>query len=155
MLNLWMRASLGGLVALASCCHAAGATDRFGVVGITDREHLPCATFSTAATVGERVAIILLPSRRTLGARVASPIAQCGFGQEPGHAYRLELDRATDQIQGSIAVREPVPPSVSYRQCAGSESLHLTAWMDGRRIWHGYYYLGYDVEPDCRPEEVD
>jgi hypothetical protein len=27
--------------------------------------------------------------------------------------------------------------------------------LDGRRIWHGSYYLGYDVEPDCRPEELE
>lgn len=155
MLNCWTKSILGGLLALASWLHAAAATDRFGVVAITDREQLPCATFSTAAQVGERVAIVLLPSERMVGARVASPIAECGFGQEPGHAYRLEVDRLTDQVQGSIAVRGPLPPSVSYRQCAGSESLHLTAWMDGRRIWHGFYYLGYDVEPDCRPEEVD
>src|SRR6476661_3703147 len=100
-----IHAFLGSLVALGSCVDAVAATDRFGVVAVTAGEHLPCATFSTAATPGERVEIVLLPSSRVVGARVASPIAECGSGQEPGHAYRLELDQATDQVHGSIAVR--------------------------------------------------
>lgn len=41
----------------------------------------------------------------------------------------------------------------SFRQCASAEGLHLTVWdgesLKGRRLWHGYYFLGYDVEPDC------
>ncbi len=43
---------------------------------------------------------------------------------------------------------------MTFKECATSESLHLTAWVKGRRVWHGYYYLGYDVAPDCQPEEV-
>ena len=39
------------------------------------------------------------------------------------------------------------------RSCASSEGLHLTIWrgrpLKGKRIWHWYYYLGYDVEADC------
>ncbi len=39
------------------------------------------------------------------------------------------------------------------RACASSEGLHLTLWdgapLSGRRVWHRYFYLGYDVEPDC------
>jgi hypothetical protein len=44
---------------------------------------------------------------------------------------------------------------MTFRQCSGSESLHLTAWLAGRRVWHGYYFLGYNVDPDCRHEETD
>jgi hypothetical protein len=42
---------------------------------------------------------------------------------------------------------------VSFRFCASSEGIHLTAWkgeaLKGTRKWHYYYYLGYDVDPDC------
>lgn len=156
MLDRCLLARLASLVVLGACASAPPPTpDRFGVVALTAREQLPCATFSTAAAPGERVEIVLLPSREELGAKVASAIAACGVGQEPGHAYRLELDRAADQVFGSIAVRGTLPPSVSLRQCAGSETLHLTAWMAGRRIWHGSYYLGYDVEPDCGAGDID
>jgi len=45
----------------------------------------------------------------------------------------------------------------SFRSCASTEGLHLTVWegepLVGRRKWHYYYYLGYDVEANC--EEAD
>lgn len=45
----------------------------------------------------------------------------------------------------------------SFRQCASAEGLHLTVWegepLKGRRLWHDYYYLGYDVEPGCTQNE--
>lgn len=41
----------------------------------------------------------------------------------------------------------------SFRSCASNEGLHLTVWsgepLTGKRIWHEYFYLGYDLEPDC------
>ncbi len=40
-----------------------------------------------------------------------------------------------------------------FRMCSSSEGLHLTIWsgepLVGPRRWHFYYYLGYDVEPNC------
>ncbi len=41
-----------------------------------------------------------------------------------------------------------------FRVCSSTEGLHLTIWtgkpLIGKRIWHSYYYLGYDVVPDCK-----
>jgi len=41
----------------------------------------------------------------------------------------------------------------SFRLCTSNEGLHLTVWtgepLKGKRLWHEYYYLGYDVEPNC------
>jgi hypothetical protein len=41
----------------------------------------------------------------------------------------------------------------SFRLCTSNEGLHLTVWigepLNGERLWHEYYYLGYDVEPTC------
>lgn len=41
----------------------------------------------------------------------------------------------------------------SFRACTSTEGVHLTVWtgepLKGRRRWHTYYYLGYDVEPSC------
>jgi hypothetical protein len=48
-------------------------------------------------------------------------------------------------------------PDVRVRTCASTEGLHLTLWsgpvLKGQRLWHAYCYLGYDVEPDCQPED--
>ncbi len=36
-----------------------------------------------------------------------------------------------------------------FRACTSSEGVHLTIWSGARLRWHRYFYLGYDVEPDC------
>jgi len=42
--------------------------------------------------------------------------------------------------------------------CTSREGLHISAWagkpMKGRRLWHLYWYLGYDVEPSCTELEA-
>lgn len=46
-----------------------------------------------------------------------------------------------------------------FRTCASTEGIHATAWsgvpLASPRRWHAYYYLGYDVEPDCTPADSD
>lgn len=45
-----------------------------------------------------------------------------------------------------------------FRFCASAEGLHLTVWsgkpLQGKPKWHQYYYLGYDVESNCKPSET-
>ena len=45
-----------------------------------------------------------------------------------------------------------------FRACPSTEGIHFTAWkgrpLVGRRLWHQYYYLGYDLEPGCKAEET-
>ena len=45
-----------------------------------------------------------------------------------------------------------------FRHCASYEGTHLTIWtgkpLKGKRIWHSYYYLGYDTEGDCTEKEA-
>ena len=45
-----------------------------------------------------------------------------------------------------------------FRFCTSSEGIHLTVWsgkpLRGLPKWHQYYYLGYDVEPTCTPQET-
>lgn len=45
----------------------------------------------------------------------------------------------------------------SFRICTSSEGLHVTVWdgppLKGSRKWHRYYYLGYDVEPNCKDRD--
>jgi hypothetical protein len=45
-----------------------------------------------------------------------------------------------------------------FRSCASSEGVHLTVWsgkpVEGKRRWHQYYYLGYDVQADCTTKDV-
>ena len=45
-----------------------------------------------------------------------------------------------------------------FRYCASSEGLHFTIWsgpsVESARLWHQYYYLGYDVEANCADRET-
>jgi hypothetical protein len=40
-----------------------------------------------------------------------------------------------------------------FTQCSSSEGIHFNIWSNkpykGKAIWTGYYYLGYDLEPNC------
>ena len=52
---------------------------------------------------------------------------------------------------------EPGRKSWRFRTCASEEGIHTTAWsglpLASPRRWHAYYYLGYDVDPDCTPAD--
>lgn len=43
---------------------------------------------------------------------------------------------------------------ISFRSCTSMEGLHLFAssgeGLKSKTVWHSYYYLGYDVEPNCK-----
>ena len=45
-------------------------------------------------------------------------------------------------------------PAVQVHDCLSSEGVHYTVWagepLTSQRLWHKYYYLGYDVEPSCK-----
>ena len=44
-----------------------------------------------------------------------------------------------------------------FRICTSNEGNHLTVWSGkpllGKKRWHSYYYLGYDVEPTCKKND--
>jgi len=45
-----------------------------------------------------------------------------------------------------------------FRACLSQEGIHFTVWtgtpLTGKLRWHQYHYLGYDISPDCKPEET-
>jgi len=81
-------------------------------------------------------------------------------GKESGTVWvavsgRLRARRAGS---GAMVVRLSTPyPNAQVRSCTSREGVHLTVWagtpLKSQRLWHQYYYLGYDVEPSC--EERD
>lgn len=52
-----------------------------------------------------------------------------------------------------------VYPEVRIRSCSSHEGLHLTVWsgapLSSERLWHRYYYLGYDLEPTCDSRDTE
>jgi hypothetical protein len=45
----------------------------------------------------------------------------------------------------------------TFRICTSNEGQHLSIWsgkaLQGKRRWHFYYYLGYDVVPSCHRKD--
>jgi hypothetical protein len=78
---------------------------------------------------------------------------------EKGKVYVALVGRLGDlriignQVRGRLGTTR----DVSFRSCTSMEGLHFTLWSGAppreKRLWHGYYYLGYDVEPTCRERE--
>jgi hypothetical protein len=74
-------------------------------------------------------------------------------GFEPGELGVAVLDTMVSPLQ---PIRTDVDRNLApdtYRACTSSEGVHLTVWsgeaLRTDRLWHYYYYLGYDVEPNC------
>ncbi|MFL6350512.1 MAG: hypothetical protein ACJ74Z_01490 [Bryobacteraceae bacterium] len=61
-----------------------------------------------------------------------------------------------------IALTSSSPTAISahsFHSCTSADGVHLTAWdgnkaLEGHRLWHGYYYIGQDLEPDCTVGET-
>jgi len=64
----------------------------------------------------------------------------------------------TERRGAAVAIRFGKSAGIRVRGCTSSEGLHLTLWtgepLKSTRLWHTYYYLGYDVEPNCRPGDA-
>ena len=94
----------------------------------------------------------------------------------PGPYYAVHVPRSADTearvwlaLPGRVATRRtpsgvftvqlgPPYPDAQVRSCTSREGLHLTVWagapLKSPRLWHSYYYLGYDVEPSCENGDV-
>lgn len=44
-----------------------------------------------------------------------------------------------------------------FRSCTSNEGVHFTVWngvpLRSKRIWHAYYYLGYNTVPTCKKKD--
>lgn len=84
-------------------------------------------------------------------------LAIVGDDALPAGAVGLGIVGAADRCGVSDSVvscdLEPGGPPHFFRTCASQEGLHFSVWsgkpLEGARRWRAYYYLGYDIEPDC------
>jgi hypothetical protein len=75
---------------------------------------------------------------------------------KPGPYFAVLSPASQFKIRGKevVAALDGIPELVSFRVCTSNEGLHFTLWQGkplvGKRVWHRYFYLGYDVEPSCK-----
>ncbi|OGR10171.1 MAG: hypothetical protein A2341_06045 [Deltaproteobacteria bacterium RIFOXYB12_FULL_58_9] len=76
-------------------------------------------------------------------------------GDLPRNCNRTGADRGTLGVTGVDLDGDGVHEV--FASCATGEGLHLTVWSGpvaaSKRLWHSYYYLGYDTEPTCSEAE--
>lgn len=159
-----MKPLIVGLLALAAC------SEKPALVGVAAAgPGAPCVAFDGAAAVppGTRITLVFPEQpQRIATARIGDARADCSVlaqGDVGGSYHPLTLDRAADHAWVAIAVAGEVTlenghataeldgtaPRETFRMCTSTEGLHLTAWSGGKRVWHSYFLLGYDVEPTC------
>lgn len=108
--------------------------------------------------------------------RPGAPTVQQGiFDNASTSTYRLEMDQENNDIRFGFAVADPAgvfsgesgKVSVdlnrdgvqeTFRDCTSHEGVHLTIWsgepLKGSKLWHAYFYLGYDTAPSCVQADV-
>ena len=90
--------------------------------------------------------------------------------------YSIKTDRDSDELHAHVAIAKysgtkqinDGSPQIdldrdgqleSFRHCASYEGVHFTLWkgepLKSERIWHRYFYLGYDTEFDCEPKDYE
>jgi hypothetical protein len=154
--------------------HEASFDEQAGVVTVMPTQS--CLSIDTGALpAGARLRVIDPQTQRTHNAVVARADQMCAREQGGStHGYAITIDDATApapfvgiglmgdprlQTAGALLtadVDDDRHPEF-FRSCTSQEGVHLTIWSDaaltGRRRWHRYYPLGYDVDPTCVPAE--
>lgn len=165
------RGDRGGDIAGARGTTAAS-MPQFGVVWARD-DTVCLRTSEGARATAARILIVVPDRQEAMYAGIEEELAACpGEPAGPDRQYfRLSAPgyEAGDLGIAVLADSPPVQPGgrtdldrdgipEHYRICASSEGVHLTVWAGeppgGRRIWHHYHYLGYDMEPNCGDGET-
>jgi len=170
----------GKKVAIVLAMQIATAGTSIGVAAWVGDEEVCLAMPGPALAPGAMVTLVQpIPQQSTLVATIAGSTSSCERLERaliPGpyyraHATRNAGDSGTVWIafpgrlgtrrgdSGAIAVRLGSPyPNAQVRSCPSREGLHLTVWagtpLTSQRLWHQYYYLGYDVDPSCDDRET-
>lgn len=148
----------GALFALAAALLTGCATapSRFGVATQVADE-MPCVNFAGAPLApGTAITIEAFEPRQSIAARIGATRRSCvPDGGIVGTAYAVDIPRGVEDIGLAVAtVDAPGAPDLVFRSCSAREGVHLSAWRRGARVWHAYFYLPYDIEPTCTPEQT-
>jgi hypothetical protein len=110
--------------------------------------------------------VTLTPPQTAISSRVQTADEACqGYRIDAGPETQLPAIGVVNYDGNFSKERENISADLLrdghpeyFRACASSEGIHYTIWQDrplaGKRLWHSYQYLGYDVEPDCTPAEL-
>jgi hypothetical protein len=125
-----------------------------------------------------RVVVTAASPQTVVRARIVAAGGHCRLTEVPDpnlSQYEIAFDRQTSSVVPAIAIVDhavafralgsQVVGDVDgdghdewFRSCTSREGVHFSIWSDaplsGRRRWHRYLYLGYDVEPTCLGADI-
>jgi hypothetical protein len=166
-----MKGLLIGLLTLTACA------EQPALIGVAaSGPGTPCVAFegTTKAVESGTAVTLVFPEQpqRIETARVGEARSDCDVlarGDVAGSYHTLLTDRPLGQggwvaiaVTGEVRLEnghataelDGAAPRETFRACTSTEGLHLTAWSGGKRVWHAYFLLGYDVEPSCSDAEM-
>jgi len=146
---------------------------RYGVVSVA-ADGGACLTMSGPAIATGTSLIVAFDDPPDAMNAVVTARTDTACGKEAlieGPSYRVTLGRSFDRMptvgiaalapgarvvrdQSGVKVRAGAGAPLTFATCAGGEGIHLSAWRGTKRVWHQYYYLGYDVEANCTEKEM-
>lgn len=156
---------------------------RVGVVDVNESGKACLIISNAGLSNGLQVTLIVLANRQSVvKARIKEKLSKsCSYNPDTGEVsfYSLEFGSSNTAfeknekqaaaiavVSASRVVVQNAKAGVDldndgrrefFRDCTSNEGLHLTVWsgkpLIGKRRWHYYYYLGYDVIPSCKRKD--
>lgn len=130
---------------------------RYGFAHVSD--DVTCAALSgDALKEGAPVVVVSGEDRGRQGAvqRVLQSCEAFAAAGTPGPYYAIKF---TSPVQpGVLLVSTGNTPRNEVTECSSTEGVHYNVWSGearkSDRLWHGYWYAGYDLEPNCSEAEI-
>ena len=79
---------------------------------------------------------------------------------EIGRIYFAVVGRHSDLriTQNRVTGRLGASDEIAFRSCASMEGLHFLVFagngLKAKKVWHDYFYVGYDLEPNCKETDI-
>lgn len=162
-----IAAALICLVVALGCRKAPESYDSSVGVAVKSSDHACLSIQNASLSAGKAVSLITAPQSPTVSqAEVVSassePCGRLADKTESHYVIRIVHGDVEDNlpviavIDGSTVLNKE--SGDSFRSCTSSEGVHLTIWhgkpLEGERLWHRYYYLGQDIEPNCTAKDT-
>ncbi len=169
-----------GLLLLAALAAVPGPTDpvvRAGVVATLHGRSV-LAMIGSPLVAGARLTLVTPDTpQAVLKARVVRPLSTEPdmSVRTPGPYYEVVSaedgrtlpdvavamigDPPVKRVAGAVSLQlDKTLQDVRVRVCRSMEGLHLTLWsgepLKTPRVWHLYYYVGYDLQQTCQPGDT-
>jgi hypothetical protein len=114
-------------------------------------------------TVHKALVVRAVSDDKDMSIRTPGPYYEIVSGEEgqplPELAVAVLGDPPVNRVETAVSLHiDATLQDVRVRVCRSMEGLHLTLWsgepLKAPRVWHLYYYVGYDLQQTCQPGDT-